>query len=100
MTLLIMGTVRIPNGALDAARPAMVAMLAASRAEDGCLAYSYAQDVLDPRVIHVSERWRDRAALDAHFTTPHMAAWRAQFATLGITDRDLTLYESDDGAPI
>jgi len=98
--LVIMGTVRIPAGALDVARPAMAAMLTASRAEDGCLVYNYAQDVLDPCVIHVSERWRDRAALDAHFATPHMAAWRAQFGAIGITDRDLTLYDSDDGQPI
>lgn len=98
--LLIMGTVRIPDGALDLARPAMAVMLAGSRAEDGCLAYSYAQDVLDPCVIHISERWRDRAALEAHGKTAHMAAWRAQFGAIGITDRDLTLYESDDGRPI
>jgi quinol monooxygenase YgiN len=98
--IVIMGTVRIPEGALDTARPAMAAMLAASRAEDGCLAYNYAQDVLDARVIHISERWRDRAALDAHFRTPHMAEWRAQFGAIGVTDRDLKLYESDDGHPI
>jgi len=98
--LIIMGTVRIPDGALDIARPAMAKMLAGSRAEDGCLAYNYAQDVLDPCIIHVSERWRDRAALDAHFQTPHMAEWRAQFGAIGITDRALKLYESDDGQPI
>lgn len=98
--LLIAGTVRIPDGAIDRARPAMAAMLAASRAEDGCFAYNYAQDVLDPCVIHISERWRDRAALDAHFATPHMAAWRAQFGAIGISDRDLALYEADDGVPI
>ena len=98
--LIIMGTVRIPEGALDTARPAMTAMLAASRAEDGCLAYNYAQDVLDACVIHISERWRGRAALDAHFRTPHMAEWRAQFGAIGVTDRDLKLYESDDGHPI
>ena len=98
--LLIMGTIRIPDGAIDTARAAMTAMLTASRAEDGCLAYSYAQDILDPRTIHVSERWRDRAALDAHFRTEHLAAWRAQFGALGITDRDLTLYESGEGQAI
>ncbi|WP_367185860.1 putative quinol monooxygenase [Sphingomonas bacterium] len=97
---MIVGTVRIPDGAIDRARPAMAAMLAASRAEDGCLAYNYAQDVLDPCVIHISERWRDRAALDAHFATPHMAAWRAQFGAIGIGDRDLTLYEADDGVAV
>lgn len=98
--IVIVGTVRIPDGALDRARPAMAAMLTASRAEDGCLAYSYAQDVLDPCVIHVSERWRDRAALDAHFRTPHMAAWRAAFGAIGVSDRDLKLFECDEGIAI
>jgi quinol monooxygenase YgiN len=98
--LIVMGTVRIPDGALDTARPAMAAMLAASRAEDGCLAYNYAQDVLDPCIIHISERWRDRAALDAHFRAPHMAEWRAQFGAIGISDRNLMLFIADDGQPI
>jgi quinol monooxygenase YgiN len=98
--ILIMGTVRIPDGAIDRARPAMTAMLAASRAEEGCLAYSYAQDVIDPGLIHVAERWRDRAALDAHFRAPHMAEWRAQFGAIGISDRNLMLFIADDGQPI
>ncbi len=34
--IVIEGTIRIPHGALAAARPAMEAMIAASRAEDGC----------------------------------------------------------------
>jgi quinol monooxygenase YgiN len=98
--LLIVGTIRIQVGALDRARPAMAAMVTASRAEDGCLAYSYAQDVLDPTLIHVIERWRERAALDAHGATAHIAEWRKAWADLGIHDRDLALYEADDGKPI
>jgi quinol monooxygenase YgiN len=98
--ILIMGTVRIPDGAIDRVRPTMAAMLAGSRAEEGCLAYSYAQDVIDPGLVHVAERWRDRAALDAHFRTPHMAEWRAAWPGLGISDRNLMLFIADDGQPI
>ncbi|MCP5391949.1 MAG: antibiotic biosynthesis monooxygenase [Sphingomonadaceae bacterium] len=96
----IVGTVRIPAGSIDAARPAMERMLAASRAEPGCLRYSYAVDVLDEGLVHVVEAWADRDALAAHFQTPHMAEWRAEFAALGISDRDLRLYETDEGEPI
>lgn len=98
--ILIVGTVRLPADATERARPAMAAMLTASRAEDGCLTYAYAQDVLDPGLIHVVERWRDRAALDAHLRTAHMADWRAVWSDLGIGDRDLAMYETDDGRPI
>ncbi len=98
--ILIAGTVRIPAGAIDAVRPAMEKMLAASRAESGCIRYAYALDVLDEGLVHVSEAWTDRAALVAHFQTAHMAEWRAEFGALGVTERDLRLYETDEGEVI
>lgn len=91
--LLISGTIRVDPARIDQARPAMEAMVRASNAEDGCYIYAYAQDLLDPGLIHVIERWRDRDALKAHFTSPHMAEWRGVIPSLGITDRDLRLYE-------
>lgn len=98
--LLIMGTVRLPEGSLDRALPAMEKMVTASRAEDGCFTYAYGQDVLDPTLIHVVERWRDREALKAHAASAHMAEWRAAGADLGLHDRDLKLYDADDGIPL
>jgi quinol monooxygenase YgiN len=98
--LLIEGTVRIPSENVAAARSAMAAVLAASRAEDGCIAYAYAEDVLVPGLIHIAERWRDEAALKAHFAQPHMAEWRATWSSLGITDRDLRLYEVGEPRPV
>ena len=71
----------------------MIAMLEASRAEDGCLVYSYAEDVAEPGLIRVFEVWRDQAALDAHFQTPHLAAWRAAWPEFGVSDRRLIAYE-------
>ena len=98
--IVITGTVRIPPGAVDRVRPAMERMLMASRAEDGCQHYAYAIDVLDETIVHISEIWRDREALQGHFSTTHMAEWRAQFSELGITDRNLTLFETDAGTPV
>ena len=93
MSVIIAGTVRVPPENLAKLRPHQDAMLAASRAEDGCITYSYAVDVQDHGLIRVFEVWRDQAALDAHFQTPHMAAWRAVFPQFGVTDRRLSLYE-------
>ncbi|MGX8012206.1 putative quinol monooxygenase [Mesorhizobium sp. ORM8.1] len=97
--LLLIGTVRLPPDRIEQAKPAMERMISASRAEPGCLDYSYAQDVLDPGLIRVSEAWSDRAALKAHFKSAHIAEWRASWAALGIGDRKLTLHETDGGAP-
>lgn len=95
--LLITGTVRLPPDALNEARPVMSRMIYASRAEDGCFEYAYAEDVLVPGLIHVKELWRDQASLDAHFASAHIAAWRAEWPRLGITDRDLKVYEVGEG---
>lgn len=91
--LIIMGTVRIDPARIADARPAMARMVAASNAEDGCLLYAYSQDLTDPGLIRISEKWRDRAALKAHFETAHMAEWRGVIPSLGISDRDFKLYE-------
>jgi quinol monooxygenase YgiN len=97
--LLIVGTVRLPAENLPEALPAMARMVEASRAEEGCMAYSYAEDILDAGLIHVKELWTDQAALDRHFASAHIAAWRAVWPALGIHDRALRVYEVDDGRP-
>jgi quinol monooxygenase YgiN len=93
MTVIIAGTVRVPPENLAGLKPHMAAMLAASRAEDGCLTYSYGEDVAEPGLIRVFEAWRDQAAIEAHFKAPHMAQWRAAWPNFGVTDRRLSLYE-------
>ena len=98
--LLIIGTIRLPAEKLDLARPAMSAMLRASRAEDGCLDYSYAEDVIEPGLIDVSELWRDQAALDRHFASAHIARWRAEWPGLGIGERNLCVDEVGEPRPV
>ena len=98
--LLIAGTVRIPAENIDAARAAAQAMIAETRKEDGCITYAFAQDLLDPGLIHISETWRDGAALKVHGESAHMAAWRAAAGELGLGERDLKLYRTDEGQPI
>jgi quinol monooxygenase YgiN len=98
--IIIMGTVRIAPEGIAAALPAMARMVAASNAEDGCQLYAYSQDLVDPGLVRISERWRDREALKAHFATAHMAEWRQVIPTLGISDRNLTLYEANEGEPV
>ena len=100
MTLIIAGTVRVPPENIAAFRPHMLAMLTTSRAEDGCHEYSYAVDVADPGLIRIFEAWRDQAALDAHFQTPHMATWRSHWPAFGVSDRKLFAYETASERPL
>jgi quinol monooxygenase YgiN len=93
VSLIVAGTVRVPPENLEGLRPKMIEMMTSTRGEDGCGAYAYAEDVAEPGLIHVFEIWRDQAALDAHFQTPHMAAWRAAWPSFGVSDRSLNVYE-------
>jgi quinol monooxygenase YgiN len=91
--VIIAGTLRVPPEKLAAFKPHMEKMLLASRAEDGCLTYSYAIDVQDPGLVRVFEAWRDQSAIDAHFHAPHLAEWRSSWSAFGVSDRKLSLYE-------
>ena len=93
MTLIVAGTVRAPSENMAALRPHMLVMMAATRAEDGCETYGFAEDVAERGLIHVFEVWRDQAALAAHAQTVHMGAWRAAGAELGVFDRRIVAYE-------
>jgi quinol monooxygenase YgiN len=94
MSLIIAGTVRVPPENVEGLRPHMLAMMAASQAEEGCVAYGYAEDVGERGLMHIFEIWRDQACLDAHFKTDHMATWRAAWPKFGVHDRRLVAYET------
>ncbi len=98
--IVVAGTLRLPPERLEIAKPHMQAMIEGSSAEAGCLFYTYAQDLFDPALFHVIERWRDREALMSHFQTPHMMTWRAAFAKMGLTDRDLVSFEAGEPTPL
>ncbi len=98
--IVIAGTVRVSPEKIDGARPHMEKMLNASRAEAGCISYSYAQDVLDPGLIHVAEVWESDDALKLHFESSHMKEWRAAWPSIGISDRNLTRYAVTDATPL
>ena len=93
--LVIIGTFRLPPEMLGDAWPVMQEMIEASQAEEGCINYSYAQDLLEPGLIRVNEAWVDADALEAHQVSEHLEEWRANWDRLGIHDRDL--YVIEDG---
>jgi quinol monooxygenase YgiN len=100
MAVLVVGQFRMPPENMAAARPLMAKVMLATRDEDGCIEYNYAEDVLDPGLIRVSEVWETRAHLTAHFQTAHMATWAEERAALGLSGRDIKVYEADAGTAV
>lgn len=79
--IIVQGEAKFAAGEIDRLAAPMKAQIEATRAEDGREHYAYARDVLDPDLLHVSERWRDEDAIAAHFASAHMAAFNAELAT-------------------
>lgn len=75
--IIVQGWARVAAADIATLADAITAQVTATRAEAGCIDYAMAQDILDPDLIRISERWADEAALVAHFSAPHMAAFNA-----------------------
>lgn len=67
-------------------------MYAPSRAEAGCSSYACFAQADRPDAFLFFEEWRDQAALDAHFATPHFAGFMQRFPSLIDGSPTITLY--------
>lgn len=93
--IMIEGWIRMDAADIEQLRPAAVAMVSATHEEDGCLEYAFAQDLSDPGLFRIIERWRDEAALAAHFQTPHMAAFQQAMAGANNQGASVKLYRAE-----
>ena len=93
--LLIEGWIKLGAGEFARVKDAACAMVAATNQEEGCIHYSFAQDIGDPDLIRISERWRDDAALAAHNSSAHMADFGQTLGTVKREGADLWLYSAE-----
>ena len=95
--IIVEGFVRMENvGDFEKVRAAAEAQISASKAEGGCIDYTYALDVVDPQILRILERWQSWGALEAHFKEPHMDDWRAVLADVKFLERSLRAHEVTD----
>ncbi len=98
--IIVAGTFRLTPENVTLALGMAQRVVEATRAEDGCILYAYAQDLFDPGLIHVAEKWRDRASLAAHGKSAHMQQWITERAVLNLTERDIRMFETDEGVAL
>ncbi len=94
--IIVHGKLKLAPGGVEKVRPEMAAVLAATRAEDGCLQYSYGVDVDDPDTILILERWESLDHLQAHGKQPHLAVWTKSLLDVGIVGRELKATEAGE----
>jgi quinol monooxygenase YgiN len=73
--LIVEGWIRFPPGAIAGVAEDARALVAATRAEPGCISYALSVDVADSNLLRIAEIWQDEAAMQAHARAPHVAAF-------------------------
>jgi quinol monooxygenase YgiN len=71
--LRVVATIPTDPAAGAAVRAGLAELVAATREEEGCLAYDAFESATSPGVFVTIESWRGQDDLDAHMTTPHIA---------------------------
>ena len=93
--IIVEGWVKLAPGEAEKFRPAARAMAQETRKEKGCLSYAFAQDLNDPDIVRIAERWEDEAALGAHFASPHMATFNGAMRSAKIVQASVKAYRAD-----
>jgi quinol monooxygenase YgiN len=74
--------IRAKSGQSEALGRGLLALVAPSRQEAGCINYDLHRSATDPDIWCVYENWSSADDLATHFTLPHMQAFIAVVPTL------------------
>lgn len=73
---------------------AVIPYLTTTAHQDGCTYYVFAEDLTDPNTIHLTEGWRDQAAVDAHMADENfLEAATAVLGGIRILDYQAEYYD-------
>lgn len=91
--LIVAGSITFDGTKRAVADAAFEKMRTSTLQEPGCLEYQAYADRADPGTVFMFEKWRDQAALDAHFASPHMAEFGTALGGIGVSGMDVRKYE-------
>lgn len=68
--IVLIARLKVKADKIDETKAAALAIVEASRAEEGCINYDIHQSIEDETVFFWHETWKNKAAIDEHFATP------------------------------
>ena len=95
MYVLIGGTWDVDPSDRENFLKVVEAVTGPSRAEAGCLKYWFSASLENSNRFHLFECWKDQAALEEHFKTPHLLKFREDVGKLKLT-RDIIRYTAEE----
>jgi quinol monooxygenase YgiN len=90
--ITVVADFRAGEGKAEQFIQAALPMIRASRKEEGCVAYGLYRQKGDDGALTFIERWKDQAAIDFHFKTPHFQQGVAALKELG-EEKGIRIFE-------
>ena len=98
--LIVSAVTELAEADIPKAQEAAIEMMTETAKEPGCLVYEFSQVLGQPGRFRIYEEWDSEAALDAHFSAPHMARFREVLNTLDIRSSEIFTIRDGRRAPL
>jgi quinol monooxygenase YgiN len=95
--IVLFARLKVRKEAVEKAVNAALAIVAASRAEAGCLNYDFHQSIDDPCLFLWHETWTGREAIEAHANSAHFKEFSAAIEDLTEEPLEVTLTKMVSG---
>lgn len=89
--IVLFARLKVKIEAVEKAKRAALAIVAASRAETGCVNYDFHQAIDDETVFLWHETWANRKAIEAHGNSSHFKEFSAAIGDLTEEPLQVTL---------
>lgn len=89
--IVLVARLKVKEDAVEEAKKAALAIVADSRAEEGCVNYDVHQAIDDPTVFVWHETWKSKAAIDEHFQTSFFQDFFEKVNQFKVDDPVITL---------
>jgi len=92
MTIRVVARALARPGSRQDLQDALVAVLAPTRREPGCLRYELVQSTADPNEFVMLEEWRSESDIATHMQAPHVQQLFAKVPALVAAPPDIRTY--------
>jgi quinol monooxygenase YgiN len=98
--IIVAGSVLVQETKLERAIEVALTMSKATKAEAGCIDYTFYSDLENPNRFFIFEVWEHQEALDHHFKTEHMRVFNQNLPEVLAAKPEITRYEVSSAAPL
>lgn len=94
--IIVYGTIETSADSISALTDAITALEQATRAEEGCIDYTFSVALSNPECVRISEKWESMDALKAHMAMPHMAEFQQAMGAHPPRAVDIKFYQAEE----